>query len=240
MNARWLPYVIAHGLVDELVPFASAAEQVLELDRLGYRHRFTVYPFEDHIAWVFQDKFEDPVAHMGTGLRQADPGHITFAWYPQLVRSELGIGPHQMWWLSELTADPAVTARRGAVAEVDARSYARPDPTHTVRHRRGVILNFDPTPGLYSELDWQVGPPVAPLPYLTLRLTGVASLTVDVARAGLAALQASTITVATDTAAQITLGGLPAGFVVRIDGQPAGATVAVPAGRHHITLRVDG
>ena len=74
VNARWLPYVIAHGLVDELVPFASAAEQVLELDRLGYRHRFTVYPLEDHIAWVFQDKFEDPIAHMGTGLRQARSG----------------------------------------------------------------------------------------------------------------------------------------------------------------------
>ena len=236
VNARWLPYVIAHGLVDELVPFASAAEQVLELDRLGYRHRFTVYPLEDHIAWVLQDKFEDPIAHMGTGLRQADPGHITFAWYPQLVRADLGIGPHQVWWLSELTADPAVTARRGAIAEVDARSYARPDPTHTVRHHRGFILNFDPTPGVYSELDWRVGPPVAPLPYLTLRLTGVAGLTVDVERAGLAALPTSTITVATDTAAQITLGGLPAGVDVQLDGQPAGPTVAVSPGRHRITL----
>ena len=49
VNARWLPYVIAHGLVDELVPIASAAEQVLELDRLGYRHRFTLYPLEDHL-----------------------------------------------------------------------------------------------------------------------------------------------------------------------------------------------
>src|SRR6202012_3224537 len=160
MNARWLPYVIAHGLVDELVPFASAAEQVLELDRLGYRHRFTVYPLEDHIAWVFQDKFEDPIKHMETALRQADPGHITFAWYPQLVRSDLGIGPHQAWWLSELAADASVTARRGAIAEVDARSYARPDPTHTVRHHRGVILDFEPTPGVYSELDWRLGPSV--------------------------------------------------------------------------------
>ena len=237
-NARWLPYVIAHGLIDELVPFASAAEQVLELDRLGYRHRFTVYPLEDHIAWVFQDKFEDPISHMGTGLRQADPGHITFAWYPQLVRADLGIGPHQVWWLSELSADQSVTARRGAVAQVDARSYARPDPTHTVRHHRGVFLNFDPTPGLYSELDWRVGPPVGALPYLTLRLTGVAGLTVDVARAGLAALPSSTITVATDTAAHITLGGLPAGVEVQLDGQPAGPTVAVSAGRHRITLRV--
>ena len=237
-NARWLPYVIAHGLIDELVPFASAAEQVLELDRLGYRHRFTVYPLEDHIAWVFQDKFEDPISHMGTGLRQADPGHITFAWYPQLVRADQGIGPHQVWWLSELSADQSVTARRGAVAQVDARSYARPDPTHTVRHHRGVFLNFDPTPGLYSELDWRVGPPVGALPYLTLRLTGVAGLTVDVARAGLAALPSSTITVATDTAAHIALGGLPAGVEVQLDGQPAGPTVAVSAGRHRITLRV--
>lgn len=238
VNSRWLPYVIAHGLVDELVPFASAAEQVLELDRLGYRHRFTVYPLEDHLAWVLQDKFEDPIAHMGTGLRQADPGHITFAWYPQLVRADLGIGPHQVWWLSELTADPSVTARRGAVAEVDARSYARPDPTHTVRHHRGVLLNFEPTPGLYSELDWQVGRPVGALPYLTLRLSGVAGLTVDVARAGLAALPSSTITVTSDKAARITLGRLPDGASVQLDGEPAGATVAVPAGRHRITLRV--
>jgi len=237
-NARWLPYVIAHGLVDELVPFASAAEQVLELDRLGYRHRFTVYPFEDHLAWVFQDKFEDPISHMGTALRQADPGHITFAWYPQLVRADLGIGPHQVWWLSELSADPGVTAQRGAVAQVDARSYARPDPAHTVRHHRGVFLDFAPTPGLYSELDWRVGPPVGALPYLTLRLIGVAGLAVDVARAGLAALPSSTITVATDTAAQITLGGLPTGAHVQLDGQPAGPTVSVSPGRHRITLRV--
>ncbi|OBH83590.1 peptidase [Mycobacterium scrofulaceum] len=236
VNARWLPYVIAHGLVDELVPFPSAAEQVLELDRLGYRHRFTVYPFEDHLAWVLQDKFEDPIAHMETGLRQADPGHITFAWHPQLVRDDLGIGPHQVWWLSGLTADPAVTARRGAIAEVDARSYARPDPTHTVRHHRGFILNFDPTPGVYSELDWRVGLPVGPLPYLTLRLTGVAGITVDVQRAGLAALPVSTITVATDTAARVTLSGLPAGVSVQLDGEPADGALAVPVGRHRITL----
>ena len=73
VNARWLPFVIAHGLLDELVPFASVAEQVLELDRLGYRYRFTVYPAEDHVVFLFQDKFDDPVSHMGTGPRQPDP-----------------------------------------------------------------------------------------------------------------------------------------------------------------------
>jgi pimeloyl-ACP methyl ester carboxylesterase len=236
VNARWLPYVIAHGLIDELVPFAGVVEQVLELDRLGYRHRFTVYPLEDHIAWILQDKFEDPIAHMGTGLRQADPGHITFAWYPQLVREDLGLGPDRVWWLSGLTADPDLVARRGAVAQVDARSYARPDPTHTVAHHRGFVPHFDPTPGLYSELDWRVGPSVGPLPYLTLRLNGIAGLTVDVERAGLASLPSSTITVATDTAVRIALGGLPDGVEVTMDGEPAGTTVAMSPGHHHIEL----
>jgi pimeloyl-ACP methyl ester carboxylesterase len=235
-NARWLPFVIAHGLLDELVPFASVAEQVLELDRLGYRYRFTVYPFEDHVAFLFQDKFDDPVAHMGTGLRQADPGHITFAWYPQLVRPDLGIGPHRVWWLSELTAAQQVAETRGALAEVDARSYARPDQARTSRRRRGISWHLDPTPGLYTEQYWQLEPPTDALPYLTLTLTGVAALTVDVARAGLASLPRSTITVATDTATQVTLAALPPELMVELDGTVTAAKIAVPPGRHRITL----
>ena len=236
VNARWLPFVIAHGVLDGLVPITSVLQQVLELDRLGYRYRFTVYPFEDHITWVLEDKFDDPISHMGTGLRQGDPGHITFAWHPELVRPDLGIGPQQVWWLSDLTADPQTTATRGAIASVDARSYARPDPTRTARRRRGFEPDFDLSPGLYTELMWRIGPAVDPLPYLTLQLTRVAGLAVDVARAGLASLPASTINITTDTPAQIRLAALPPNATVQLDGQPAGSTVTVPVGRHTITL----
>jgi pimeloyl-ACP methyl ester carboxylesterase len=236
VNGRWLPFVIAHGVLDELVPITSVLPQVLELDRLGYRYRFSVYPFEDHIAWVLEDKFNDPISHMGTGLRQGDPGHITFAWYPQLVRHDLGIGPHQLWWLSELTADPQTTATRGAIASVDARSYARPDLTRTTRRRRGFEPDLDLSPGLYTENLWRIGPAVDPLPYLTLKLTSVAGLAVDVARAGLASLPASAINIITDTPVLVTLTALPSEATVVIDGQPAGPSVAVPVGRHTITL----
>ena len=81
-----------------------------------------------------------------------------------------------------------------------------------------------------------MGPEVDPLPYLTLKLTGIASLTVDVARAGLAALRTSTIQVATDTATQITLAALAPGTTIEVDGHPTGSQVAVPVGRHRITL----
>lgn len=235
-NARWLPFVIAHGVLDQLVPITSVLSQVLELDRLGYRYRFTVYPFDDHITWMLDDEFDDPIAHMGTGLRQGDPGHITFSWYPELVRADLGIGPHRVWWLSGLTADPAVAERRGAVATVDARSYARPNPTRTIRRRRGVEPDLDLTPGLYTELLWRTGAAVEPIPFLTLKLTGVAGVTVDVARAGLAALDTSTIDVSTDTVARVELAELPPDVAVLLDGEPAGPVVQVPVGRHTIAL----
>ncbi|WP_193044353.1 peptidase [Mycolicibacterium baixiangningiae] len=235
-NARWLPFVIAHGGLDQFVPFPGIVQQVFELDRLGYRYRFAAYPVEDHVAFLLKDDFDDPIAHMGTGLRQADPGHITFAWYPQLVREDLGIGPHRVWWVSELRAADDVTAERGKRAKVDARSYARPDRTRTIRRRRGVIPDFDPTPGLFTEMTWQLGADVDPLPLLTLDLSGVAGLAVDVVRAGLATLSRSTIAVSTDRAVRIRLASLPPGTTVKLDGAPAGAVVDVPVGRSQLML----
>jgi hypothetical protein len=49
-------------------------------------------------------------------------------------------------------------------------------------------------------------------------------------------LRASTINVVTDTLAQIKLEALPPNTTVQLDGQPAGPVVAVPVGRHTITL----
>lgn len=235
-NARWLPFVIAHGVLDQLVPIASVLSQVLELDRLGYRYRFTVYPFEDHLTWVLDDEFDDPIAHMGTGLRQPDPGHITYSWYPELVRPDLGLGPQHIWWLSDVTADAGLAGRRGAVASVDARSYARPDPTRTIRRHRGVEPDLDLSPGLYTELLWRTGAAVEPIPFLTLKLTGVAGITVDAARAGLASLDTSTIDVSTDTVTRVELAALPPDIAVLLDGEPTGPVVQVPVGRHTIAL----
>ncbi|HSP39701.1 MAG TPA: alpha/beta hydrolase-fold protein [Frankiaceae bacterium] len=236
-NARWLPFVIEHGGLDEFVPLHSVLQQVYELDRLGYRYRFTVYPYEDHLVFALQDEF-DAAHRMGTGLRSSDPGHITFGWYPQLVREDLGIGPHRVWWLSELKATPEITARRGATAHVDARSYARPDLTRSTRRHGGAILRFDPAPGAYLEQDWRTSSQPARLPVLTLSLRDVASLTVDLARAGFQPDEPGRVSVATNNPVQITLQGLPAEAPIRIDGTvtSGGASVSVPAGRHEIEI----
>ena len=234
-NARWLPFVIAHGGLDELVPPLSVAEQVLELDRLGYRYRFTFYPVEDHLVFALQDKFEDAVSHMGTGLRQADPAHITFAWYPALVRPDLGIGPHRVWWISDLKAagDPGLL--RGRLAGLDARSYALPDRSRSVHHRGGIAWQFDPTPGEFVELVWHEGGRPPRQPTLTLSLRGIESLTVDLTRAGFGPDERGSVTVATDSPVTITFRGQSKKTVFSVDdGAGAKGSVALPAGRHRI------
>lgn len=206
-NARWLPFVISHGALDEFVPVTSVAQQVLRLDRLGYRYRVAIYPTEDHVALAIQGKFDDSVSHMLTALRPADPGRISFSWYPQLDRLDLGLGPQRIWWLSDLRACAGVAQRRGAVATVEAQSLARPDTPHRTRRRGGFFLGSKPAPGFYAEQTWERqtdDPDVEPV--VTLDLQGVAGLTVDVNRAGLAdGWPEAAIRVTTDSHTEITL-----------------------------------
>jgi len=182
-------------------------------------------------VFALKDEFDDAIAHMGTDARQPDPAHITFAWYPALVRADLGIGPHRAWWLSDLVA---THANRGELAEVDARSYARPDPSRKTRDSRGLLLSFDPSPGFFAEQKWDTGAPPERLPILTLRLHDVASLSVDLERAGFAPGEAGTIKLATNAPTAVTLQGLADGTPVKLDGEESGPSVAVPEGRHEI------
>jgi pimeloyl-ACP methyl ester carboxylesterase len=234
-NARWLPFYIAHGALDELVPPLSVYTQVIELDRLGYRYRFELYPLEDHIGYIVQDGFSSAAAHMGTGLRQSDPGQITFAWYPALARRDLGIGPSTLWWVQDLVAAPSATAP-GVIAEVDARSLARPDPAVTTERQGSLLLPGDPTPGLVAEQTWRLGPQPARVALIDLRLRGVGSLSLDLLRAGFGPGEAGSVTVMTDNPVVVTLKGLVKGTVVRLDGAKAKPVASVPKGRHTLSF----
>jgi hypothetical protein len=236
-NARWLPFVIEHGLVDELVPAPSVLQQVFELDRLGYRYRFTFYVLADHLVFALQDEF-DAVARMVTLPRTTDPGHVTFNWYPQLVREDLGIGPHRAWWVSELKATDEATQRRGAVATVDARSYARPDRSRSTKRRGGLILHLDPTPGTFVGQDWRTTDAPQRMAMLTLHLTDVAALTVDLDRAGFQAAEGGRLVVTSNVPVELTLLGPADTTQFRLGGAVSGpgVAIAVPDGRQEIQV----
>ena len=66
-NARWLPYYMAHGTIDELVPITSVVEHVDKFRTAGYRFRFEHYPGMDHMAYAAADHFKSAAEHMGDG-----------------------------------------------------------------------------------------------------------------------------------------------------------------------------
>src|SRR2546430_14159216 len=64
-NAAWLPYDIADGMADELVPYASVLEQINGFDAAGMPYRFTTYPAADHLGWSLQDDWSSEIDHLG-------------------------------------------------------------------------------------------------------------------------------------------------------------------------------
>jgi pimeloyl-ACP methyl ester carboxylesterase len=237
-NARWLPCVIAHGFLDQLVPITGVIFQVFELDRLGYRYRFELYPEEDHLGYAVKDAFASPAAHMGTGLRQGDPGYITFAWYPGLRRDDLGIGPRQVWWIADLDARDS---GEGRLAEVDARSLARPDPAVTTDFDGSLVFGDDFIPGFAAEQKWVLGETPTRLPELGLRLRNTAHLSIDVRRAGFLPGEAGNIQAATDGPTGVLLRNLASATPVFLDNVAVGVSgvdgtieVNVPKGHHDV------
>ena len=83
-NAIDLPYYIAHGGVDELVPVSGVIEQVQDMMALGLRVRFELFPSQDHLGWAVEDLFASPAANMGHPVRPRSPHAVSLTWYPAL------------------------------------------------------------------------------------------------------------------------------------------------------------
>jgi pimeloyl-ACP methyl ester carboxylesterase len=240
-NARWLPYQIFQGGADELVPVAGVLEQVNDIDALGYRHHFELYPSLDHLAWATADLFAAPAAHMGSLKRTRDPGRITYSWYPNLSRPAWGIGPTGVYWVRGLRARDTGP---GVLGSLDISSSAHPDQVITPVRSSGAVLTPDtpPVPGTFSDLRWRLGARPIASPLITARLTDVAALSFTLGRAGIAPGHAARISVQTDGPTTLGLTGLAPGERVQVRGRtvhasPSGAaSVALPSGVSTVSL----
>ena len=180
-NARWTPYRIGHGVLDQLVPFTSVEAQVGRFDSLGLRHRFVRYPTEDHLAFATQDRFDAVVEGLKRPVVKRNPNLIDYTWRPHLNRRGLGIGTTTAWWTSQLTARDDSP---GSLAHVRAASHHLYAKTHDVV-RTGPEPVTSPLPGFVSQLTWTIGELLTQEERLELDLTNVAKVTVDMGRARL-------------------------------------------------------
>jgi hypothetical protein len=200
-NARWLPYVIADGVVDQLVPITGVLQQVQKFDEAEQRYRFWMYPAEDHLVYAVQDGFSHEIAAVGRPTIVRDPGSIHYTWYPHGSSQALGLGPTGIYWLRDLDERDRSP---GKLATVDAISGARPAAPHAVVKQRSLDAPGDPSPAVLTTSTWKnVGPVPAATQTLALKLTDIARINVAMERAGLGAGPVN-VTVTTDGPTTIT------------------------------------
>jgi hypothetical protein len=238
-NARWLPFAIHQGVVDELVPVASVILQSQEFDKLGYRYRLQLYPTGDHLASSVVDPIYlgDEAAQMSAGTRKENPGRITYAWYPHLARPEWGIGPNGAWWVQDVAAADSAP---GKLAHIDATSGARPEPAVTSTSQQG--LDAPAAGAVFTERVWHEGATPARTTQLQLNLVNVSALAVDVPGAGFRPGEAGTASVTSDRPTRVLFKGLGATMGVSVDGGPStqvlggAGTAMLAAGTHQVTF----
>ena len=224
VNAKWIPYVMTYGAIDELVPFTGGVEQVEAFNKLGYRYYAVLYPAEDHMVFALQNDFAPATSQLGSLERVKAPGSFTFAWYPDLYSSGLGIGPTGDYWVSGLSARDSSP---GTLASVSAASGALPEPEQKVEHHTSAVDG--PTPAIADSLTWTPGASPKSTRALTLSLSDVATLAVDTKAAK---LKCATVTANSDGPATLTLLGLRAGTSVTENG----GTLATASGAGSATV----
>jgi hypothetical protein len=226
-NAKWVPYVVTQGGIDELVPLPSDLQATNQMRALGNRYTFFLLPANDHLLYAMQDRFGSMVHALGGVIPRLkhNPGSIVYRWYPDLDVPKLGIGATTAYWITHLEAS---THAPGATASVRARSFGIRERSITpVKHAPQIVSA--PLPAVKTTLTWRRGPRPAARDRLVLNLSNVSALTVDAPRAG---LQCPKVVVNTDR---------PVDLVIRhLKDRPPGRWVNVgvryPAG-HNVRLR---
>jgi hypothetical protein len=231
-NAKWLPYVVTQGGLDELVPAPSNLQTTSDMKALGDRYTLFFLPADDHLAYATQDRFGGIVKALGRRIPavKRNPARIDYTWYPSLDDAKLGIGTTTAYWLTHLGA---ATSTLGALASVRAHSSAIAD-RHVTDVDHGPTLVSTPLPATKTSLSWQLGARPQRKDRLDLALNQVKAITVDAARAKLTCPRV--IVTSTDsvrlTLTHLTPGGVAtyAGHSHRI-GRQGRVELRLPAGR---------
>lgn len=256
-NLRNTPIGVFHGAIDELVPVSGVTRQVEELVRLGYRHRYYLFPTYEHYSHPVVDEWAEGVRYMHGHTRDANPARVTYVRDMPFERS-VETGPSRVnptrglsfdfdhaYWMSELTpVDPL-----DGVARFDGLTRGRAaEPDLRVPEAGGPASLGQAGPYSMTGIGWARNPltPLAPLANaFDIELAGARAVRLDLARMGLTTTSLSG-SVLTEHPLDLRLAASwtrTAARRVRIDGVPAATrlvdgalAVAVPAGAHRITV----
>jgi hypothetical protein len=251
-NLLNVPVRQINGAVDPLIPEPPATASAARLDELGYDYRYWLIEERGHEAGGF---IHDCVFGDVAALRRTrNPARIHYTVDPSLdvvdPESGLTLRFDSAYWVSDIRVrDP------GALGSVDATSFALPRFEETINRidavRDNVASGADlcgPNPAVQTGETWRErgieivrGEPLPASNELSVALTNVGAVKIEVDRAGVNDRFNGSIDITTDGAARLALVGLRpeqpfGGGSFRAD-RYGRAVVELSAGRTVLALR---
>ena len=214
-NTRHVPFWITQGVLDELVPVYGVIKQAERFAELGYEHRFSLHPTEDHLSFTVKDNWQREAGWLRThAVRVVDPDRVTYKARPaswlstnraqllplvDTLLAEVGGRRDAAYWVGDVAVARAGSEDLTGVVDLTSDGIARRSTAVTSILTAGID---GPSPHRLTgrSLSWRNDAPTADV--LKGTLTRVTSLTVDVGRARLS--DTPTVQVQSDRPATIT------------------------------------
>jgi hypothetical protein len=190
---------------DELVNVQSTEKMQKDLTAAGLRYRHLLFPTADHLTLAGNDEYGDGAAWLGDARVDRDPAHVTYVVDPREDSASVGAADHA-YWLSGLAVRDTKAAPTGTVDVRSAASGLGDAPVLPVATGAGAVTGGQ-QPMAYVERSqsWGPEPKAAAADALVVMARNVATVTVDVARAGVSC--ATALQVTTDGPLTVVLSG---------------------------------
>lgn len=85
VNARYLPYLVIHGMEDEILPWTDTKPAVDRLSALGYEHRVQLYPSRQHDSRLTAETYQSQIDWLQGRARVESPPRVTYRTWPKVV-----------------------------------------------------------------------------------------------------------------------------------------------------------
>jgi C-terminal binding-module, SLH-like, of glucodextranase len=193
-SLRNVPVLMWNNHGDELVNDGLYTATAAKLDSLGYRYELDAYQpcsnsgcsplFANHLQLAINDQYAPAAAFLGAARVNRNPAHVTYVVDEERNHANLGVVGDHAYWLSKLRLRDASSGQMDAIS----RGFGVGDPVASPTQPGAGTL----TGGRFGTLAFnslkRTWGPVVRRPranQLDIDATGIASATVDVARARL-------------------------------------------------------
>jgi hypothetical protein len=186
-SLRNTPIQVWNGVPDELDNIAMSEGAVQAMTKAGIRFDSWLFPLDDHLGLGTNDEYGPAAAFLGEHKVDRDPAHVTYVVAPGQDSGRADVVADHAYWLSGVTVRGTAPGRSG---RIDARSLAFGEGDRAVlpvKSSTGVLRGGarGPQPYVRRTREWGPAPSAPKADRLVVRAAGIATATVDAARARL-------------------------------------------------------